>query len=39
MHKKLNGATPVLNVFVHLSYVTHSNESYRQEASRHFENV
>ena len=39
MHKKHNGATPVLNVFVHLSYVTRSKESYEQEASRHFENV
>ena len=39
MHKKHNGATPVLYVFVHLSYVTHSKESHQQEASRHFENV
>ena len=37
MHKKHNGATPVLNVFVHLSYVTRSKESYEQEASRLFE--
>ena len=39
MYKKHNGATPVLYVFAHLSYVTHSNESHRQEASRNFENV
>ena len=39
MHKKHNGATPVLYVFVHLSYVTRSKESHRQEAYRHLENV
>ena len=39
MHKKHNGATPVLYVFVHLSYVTRSKESHQQEASRHLENV
>ena len=38
MHKKHHGATPVLYVFFHLSYVTRSKESHRQEASRHFEN-
>ena len=39
MHKKHNGATPVLYVSVHLSYVMHSKESHRQEASGHLENV
>ena len=39
MHKKHDGATPVLCVFVHLSYVTRSKESHQQEASRHLENV
>ena len=28
MHKKHNGATPVLYVFVHLSYVMRSKESH-----------
>ena len=39
MHKKHNGATPVLYVFVHLPYVMRSKESHRQEASRHLENI
>ena len=39
MHKKYNGATTVLYVFGHLTYVTRSKESHRQEASRHLKNV